>query len=537
MQFSTDHATHTACSCFTSELERLTRDHTEILDALTYHQAQAKQFKTRADELRDLAEAVGNVSIAQTGVIDALVAKVECLTAHAAAIMADRDFVMGQLAETRDTLTRENRAKAEAIKAATAADRELAELRERFAKLVPCDLSPAGSGWCHAHMRYCAEPAPEPAHTATITEAKEAATESATNRVQCAYVAPNGTGCWRTVFQPGAILCSMHLPDGSPDLPARCWFFDTDGDRCPNGPTGGFFCATHGDTAEQTCETGCDRPAMNGSTLCLTCHLERMPGYCQNCGVGLAEGVTSGNCTRCAAAAMPEPDSARLSLASNRCEFDDGARCTNLPEPGTYRCADHTFPQPNGAITDAAAGRCASCASPKMADQPWCHDCYLRATESEFRHVPGSNGYANPLPNLAKRHTDRDVCLTCGRVFRPGHVCTDADRIDHEGAKAVAAEIRRALKARGLDWVSVTNDRGTAYGWLRIAAQKSKGADEWGRMTEAQWAQLVRALDLPYDVRRVQQSINVPSGGDYHVEYIDRANGRKPTWTGEQYWD
>jgi hypothetical protein len=96
------------------------------------------------------------------------------------------------------------------------------------------------------------------------------------------------------------------------------------------------------------------------------------------------------------------------------------------------------------------------------------------------------------------------------------------------------ATIRTNLRKRGLKWITVKGDRGTAWGWITICAKPSEGADEYGRMTDEQRAQLAAALG----VESVHpQGVSIPASGAYRVEYIERSAGQEPTVIGEPYWD
>jgi len=157
--------------------------------------------------------------------------------------------------------------------------------------------------------------------------------------------------------------------------------------------------------------------------------------------------------------------------------------------------------------------------------------------------------------------------------------------------------IKENLKKRsGKSW-SVTGGRGTAYGWITIDSPPSRckwkfiqtetpeppcdGAvycgsdytpqdmirdgsitsierDPWsrnaikegrkiyfnwevedqncgfGHASPADRAELAKLLDLEHVHH---QGCLVPSGSNYHEEYIARAKGEKPTVYGERYWD
>ena len=112
-------------------------------------------------------------------------------------------------------------------------------------------------------------------------------------------------------------------------------------------------------------------------------------------------------------------------------------------------------------------------------------------------------------------------------------------------------EIKAALRRRsGKPW-SVTGGRGTAYGWITIDAPPARrtmktrlNAGDYEEYdtgqpgdstTPADRKELGELLGLGGPVHR--QGHNIPSSNAYYQEYIDRANGRKPTVIGEPYWD
>ena len=118
--------------------------------------------------------------------------------------------------------------------------------------------------------------------------------------------------------------------------------------------------------------------------------------------------------------------------------------------------------------------------------------------------------------------------------------------------------IRAALKKRsGKPW-SVTGGRGTAWGWINITAPPKRrtghavqkpgtvGANpedyEYkdtgepnGDLTPGEQDELGRLLGLDNPV--CHQGESIPAGHDYWQEYIDRAEGRKPSVIGTPYWD
>ena len=118
------------------------------------------------------------------------------------------------------------------------------------------------------------------------------------------------------------------------------------------------------------------------------------------------------------------------------------------------------------------------------------------------------------------------------------------------------ARIKAALKQRtGLAW-SVTGGRGTAWGWIRIIATPARctfrhrlpaGMADWpsnyveydsgrpgGHMGPVDRKILADALGLD---RGDMQGVSIPASSAYYAEYIDRAEGRKPTKEGTPYWD
>jgi hypothetical protein len=120
----------------------------------------------------------------------------------------------------------------------------------------------------------------------------------------------------------------------------------------------------------------------------------------------------------------------------------------------------------------------------------------------------------------------------------------------------VTKRIKNALKQRsGLDW-SVTGGKGTAWGWLKIDAPKSRLVCDCKATSKAEYQAgcthdyacyvsredqailrelLGFAADSGYPVG--WQGVSIPASGGYWEEYIDRAEGRTPTRYGEVYWD
>jgi hypothetical protein len=93
--------------------------------------------------------------------------------------------------------------------------------------------------------------------------------------------------------------------------------------------------------------------------------------------------------------------------------------------------------------------------------------------------------------------------------------------------------IRTALKKRSGKLWSVTGGRGTAWGWLTIAAPPSR-LGEFSYMSDFDRIELAGLLGLD-SVH--SQGVSVMSSHDAYREYIDRAEGREPTKIAEPYWD
>ena len=121
--------------------------------------------------------------------------------------------------------------------------------------------------------------------------------------------------------------------------------------------------------------------------------------------------------------------------------------------------------------------------------------------------------------------------------------------------------IKGALQRRsGKAW-SVIGGRGTAYGWIKIAAPPARMT--WGyRRKEGKtpsspgdWTNNWEAYDRgepghgmsPEDQAELvallgkdrihHQGESIPAGSDYYQEYLDRAEGREPARVGVPYWD
>lgn len=122
-----------------------------------------------------------------------------------------------------------------------------------------------------------------------------------------------------------------------------------------------------------------------------------------------------------------------------------------------------------------------------------------------------------------------------------------ADIID-TSRNATIARIRAALRKRsGKAW-SVTGGRGTAYGWITIDTSPARrtwvfvsdgrlmvnSGRPGGHMSRAEQQELGSLLGLgPVHF----QGVNIAPYSDSRIEYIDRAEGRKPRVIGAHDWD
>ena len=93
--------------------------------------------------------------------------------------------------------------------------------------------------------------------------------------------------------------------------------------------------------------------------------------------------------------------------------------------------------------------------------------------------------------------------------------------------------IRAGLRRRtALDW-TVKGGRGTAWGWITIAAPPRRRVGYDYTSPEDR-----RVLAAALGLEAVhQQGISIPAGTDYYREYVDRAEGRLPSVRGTPYWD
>ena len=140
------------------------------------------------------------------------------------------------------------------------------------------------------------------------------------------------------------------------------------------------------------------------------------------------------------------------------------------------------------------------------------------------------------------------LCPDCSRYFggEPEatllHLaaCEAGDTMSLTREQAIA-RIKAGLKARsGKSW-SVAGGKGTAWGWLRVAAPPARRVDSNGTTEGGRWytstaecAELASLLGLE---RVHHQGESVPSGSDFYSEFVARAEGRTPTVFGSRNWD
>lgn len=86
-------------------------------------------------------------------------------------------------------------------------------------------------------------------------------------------------------------------------------------------------------------------------------------------------------------------------------------------------------------------------------------------------------------------------------------------------------QIRAALKRRSDKRWSVTTQRGTAYGWIRVVSPPSSGGPN--DMTDEDRRELAELFSLPLN-RVGLQGITISPEDDFYQEYIDRAEGNEP---------
>jgi len=96
------------------------------------------------------------------------------------------------------------------------------------------------------------------------------------------------------------------------------------------------------------------------------------------------------------------------------------------------------------------------------------------------------------------------------------------------------------LKRTGKAWSVTTPSKGTSWGWITIAAPPRRQVDDYdqpkasgGHTSKADREELKRVLGLD-SVHH--QGISIPAGSDYYQEYVDRAEGRKPSVLGKHSW-
>lgn len=104
--------------------------------------------------------------------------------------------------------------------------------------------------------------------------------------------------------------------------------------------------------------------------------------------------------------------------------------------------------------------------------------------------------------------------------------------LDDVGRDEAIVVVRDALRRRsGRSW-SVTGGRGTAWGWIRIAAPPSC-RDTLGGMSDADRREL--SLLLGVDVH--YQGVDVPASSEYRRLFMARALGLETNTAPVRYWD
>jgi hypothetical protein len=142
-------------------------------------------------------------------------------------------------------------------------------------------------------------------------------------------------------------------------------------------------------------------------------------------------------------------------------------------------------------------------------------------------HRPGVAVWVRPRVYVA---TKRAVGLA-GSGIAP---VASAKVLPEDATPSEAATlIRQALRARsGRAW-SVTNSRGTSWGWIKIHVPPARRGDRAAE--DAEYAELARLLDLPEHEAR--GGVSIPASSDFWAEYVARAQGLRPTVLGKTYWD
>lgn len=94
--------------------------------------------------------------------------------------------------------------------------------------------------------------------------------------------------------------------------------------------------------------------------------------------------------------------------------------------------------------------------------------------------------------------------------------------------------IRTALKRRtGRTW-SVTGGRGTAWGWITVTAPPKRRVDGY-YLSEDDAAVLGEAMGMEGAAH--MQGVSIAADTSYRIEYVARAEGRRSSVVGRQYWD
>ena len=95
-------------------------------------------------------------------------------------------------------------------------------------------------------------------------------------------------------------------------------------------------------------------------------------------------------------------------------------------------------------------------------------------------------------------------------------------------------QMKKALRLRtGLVW-RVKNSRGTAYGWVRIAAPSNRAADGDDELTEKDQELLGLVLG---ESRIHHQGHSLPSGSSFKQQALEMVCKMESNLTPEYYWD
>ncbi len=144
-------------------------------------------------------------------------------------------------------------------------------------------------------------------------------------------------------------------------------------------------------------------------------------------------------------------------------------------------------------------------------------------------HVVGSPEVMRPVPS-----PERAPALPTSQQTAPSLDEAKDREIARGDIKVLAKEIARRLAERsGKTW-SVTNARGSSWGWLTIHAPPQRRA-EYGYLSPEDQEELTHLLGLDHPVHHQGESIAASSA--HRLEYLQRAGGVRPTAIAKPYWD